>query len=132
MESRFLWKRLSWPLQIVVWIFAIFISVNIIDNGYDKLIQEQGLVDYFASLGFSIPIMMTVGTVEVVGPFLMLIPRISFYGAVPVFIVMCTATYYNAGSDSVTYISAFLALIVAVLTRPGLLRKKPEITKVSI
>lgn len=101
-------------------------------NGYSKLLQEQGLIDFFASLGLPLYLMIAVGVVEVFGPVLMLIPQVSFYGATPVFVVMSFATYYNGGSDSVTYISAFLALLIAVLTRPGILRKKQSITKISI
>ena len=132
MESRFLWKRLSWPLQAVVWLFAFYIAWNLFPHGYEKLAPTEGIINFFTSLGLPVWLVYVVGVIEVLAPIIMFAPQISYYGAVSVFIVMGFATYYSGAANSVTYISAFLALIVAVLTRPGFLRKKPKITKISV
>lgn len=130
--NQFLGKRLSWPIQIVVWIFALYIAWNIMDNGYEKLLQTPEIIAFFQSLGLPIWIMIATGIVETVGAALLFLPWISFYAAVAVTVVMATATYFNAGSDWVTINSLVLAVIIAIFTRPGFLRKKPIITKISI
>lgn len=130
--NQFLGKRLSWPIQIVVWIFALYIAVSIIDNGYAKLTQDPGTIQFFESIGVPFSAMMAAGIVEVVGSILLFVPWISFYAAVAVAVVMATATYFNVGSDWVTINSLVLAIIIAIFSRPGFLRKKPIITKITI
>lgn len=130
MESRFFGKRLSWPLQILVWALSLYVAWMVIPKGYGKLADYSAL-GFFESLGLSFEVMIAVGIVEVFGVLMMFIPRISFYGATSVFIVLSFAAYYDGGLPS-TIALVIISLIVAVLTRPGILRKKPEITKVSI
>ena len=130
--NQVLGKRLSWPVQIVLWIFAFYIAWNIMDNGYAKLMQDPGTMQFFESIGLPAYAMMAAGVVEFVGPILLFLPWVSFYAAAAVAVVMATATYYNGSSDWVTINSLVLAIIIAIFTRPGFLRKKPIITKITI
>ena len=132
MNSWFLGKRLPWLQQIAVWIFAFYVSWNIVDNGYQKLTLDPDTSSFFLSIGLPIKAMVMAGIVEVFGSLLLFIPQISFYAAIPVFLVMGTASYYNQASDPVTMISAVSALIIALLSRPPLLRKNSPITKIIV
>lgn len=123
--------RLSWPIQVVVWIFAFYIAWNLVSRGYSKLQLNENTIQFFASLTYPVWVLIMVGVVELAAPFLLFLPRVNFYGAVPIVVVMGFASYHSSW-DSVPIIIGFLALIIAILTRPGLLRKKPMITKVSI
>jgi len=130
MEPRFFWKRLSWPLQIAVWLIAFYLAWNIIPMGYGKL-TEYYAIDFFQQQGLPFGLFLTVGAIEVFGPILACIPRVSFYGSFPLVGVMVAASYYN-GWLSETLIYAGLALLIAFLARPGILRKKPDITTVQV
>jgi len=131
MESRLLSKKLSWPIQIVIWLFAFYIAWNVIPHGYQKLMMDPGVVGFFNSIGVPVYGMIAAGIVEVFGSLLLFIPRISFYGAVPLIVVMLTAGYYS-NWDMVTVTAAFLSAVIAVLSKPRFLGKRPEITKISI
>jgi len=140
METRFLWKRISWPSQIIVWLFSFYIAWNLIPAGFQKLLSESSQISLFESLSIPLFLLIIVGIVEILGPVLMFIPKVSFYGSSSVFVVMSCATYLTRSNFSLSLESilspplliAIISLIIAVLTRPGLLRKKPNITKISI
>lgn len=132
MNSRFLGKRIAWLQQIAVWIMAFYISWNIVDNGYQKLTLDPNTFSFFESMGLPVSAMVMTGAVEVFGSLLLFIPQVSFYAALPVTLVMATASYYNQASDPVTIISAVFALIIAILSRPPVFRKNPPITKIIV
>lgn len=130
MNPVFVWKRLSLPLQIVVWLLAFYVAWNVIPNGYGKLADGSGF-GIFESNNLPYWLFIIVGVIEVFGSLAMFIPKISFYGAFPLFVVMSSASYFN-GWNTATIVYAVFALIIAILMRPGFFRKKPEITKISI
>lgn len=130
MKSRVWGKRLSWPLQILVWALTLYVAYNLVPMGYGKVADFQ-MYDFFEQLGFPFWLFMTVGIIEIAGPILMLVPKLSFYAAVPTFAVMLSASYFNGWTTN-TIIFAVVALAIAILMRPGFLKKRPSITTISI
>jgi uncharacterized membrane protein YphA (DoxX/SURF4 family) len=131
MKSRFLDKNVSLPLQIIVWLFAFYLAWKIVPKGFDKLEDIAKTIDFFAKLGYPAFLAYVVGVLEIIAPLAIFIPRISFYGAVPTAVIMFVASYsVNWNTNPLTL--GIIALIIAILTRPGYLRKKAQITKISI
>jgi uncharacterized membrane protein YphA (DoxX/SURF4 family) len=131
MESRFWDKNVGKVLQVFVWILAFYVAWYVVPKGYEKLIDIPATMTFFGTLGIPGYMAYISGIAELAGPILMLVPRLAFYGAVPVSINMFVASY-STGWHTWPLTLAVLALIVAVITRPGFLRKQKVITKISI
>ncbi len=132
MKSRLWGKRLSIPLQVLVWIAVLVIAYYVMPKGYEKVFDyTNGPLDFFTSLGLSFWILMVVGVLEIVSPIMMLIPRVSFYGAVPLAVIMFTASYY-VGWATTPLLLGVASLVVAFLMRPAFLKKAPTVTTVSV
>lgn len=130
MESRFLDKRVSLPLQILVWALSFYVAWYVVPKGYEKLMDIPGTMQFFASLNIPGYFAYIVGALEMAGPLMMLIPRLSFYGAVPTTVIMLMASY-SMSWNTWPMALGVLALVVAIIARPGYLRKKQVITKIS-
>lgn len=132
MESRFTGKRLGMPLQVLVWVVTLVIAYMVVPKGYAKVFDyASGTLGFFESLGLPFWLMMTVGVIELVGPFLMLIPKVSFYPALSLAVVLFSAAYYD-GWQVMTLALAGASLVIAFLMRPAMLRKKPEVTTINV
>lgn len=118
-------------MKIVFWILAVVVAAMVIPKGIDKFTALESSISYFAGLGLPVALVYAVGVVEIAGPLLMFVPRANFYGAFPLFVVMAFASYFS-GWNTTPIGVGLLCLFVAVMTRPDLLRKKAEITKISI
>src|SRR5690606_35997410 len=134
MESRFWNPYVGKIVQVVLLALSFYVAWYVVPRGYGKLTNIPGTISFFATLGFPAFLVYVVGVLEILGPVLMLIPRISFYGAVPTFVIMLTA---SISTNDISFSSlplklAVVSLIVAFLARPGYLRKKKKITKISI
>lgn len=130
MESRFLDKRVSLPFQILVWAVAFYVAWYVVPKGYDKLMDVPGTIEFFAKLGFPAFLAYVVGVLEIAGPLMMLVPRLAFYGAVPTAVILFVASYSMSWNTWPLTLAA-LSLVVAIIARPGYLRKKQVITKIS-
>ncbi|MGE3278881.1 MAG: DoxX family protein [Candidatus Altimarinota bacterium] len=131
MESRFWDKNVGKVLQIFLWIIAFYVAWYVVPKGYEKLVDIPGTMEFFISLGIPGSLASVSGIVELVGPLMMLVPRLAFYGAVPVTINMLVASY-SVGWNTWPLTLAVLSLIVVIIARPSFLRKKKQITKISI
>lgn len=131
MESQLLGKSLSMPLKIIIWLLSFYIAWNLIPQGYLKLTLDPSTVQFFESLQLPRVALIGSGIVEVVGSISLFFPPVSFYGALPIVAVMLAATYYNGGLIT-TILMGLFALIISIITRPKFLRKKIEITKISV
>lgn len=130
MESRFLDKRVSLPFQILVWALSFYVAWYVVPKGYEKLMDIPGTIEFFAKLGFPAFMAYVVGILEIAAPIAMLIPRLSFYGAVPTTVIMLVASY-SMSWNTWPMALGVLSLVVAIIARPGYLRKKQVITKIS-
>lgn len=105
-------------------------------RGFGKFTNPQEM------FGYPVWLMFTVGIIEFAGPILLFIPRLSFYAAIPVAVVMFVASYHSSQAKEISSIFEYLqltptivgilSLIIAFLMRPSYLRKKAHITKISI
>lgn len=130
MESRLWGKRLSWPLQIVVWALSLYVAWNLVPMGYGKVFDYQ-MMSFFQDLGLPFWVFIASGIVEFAGPLLMFVPKVSFYAALPTAVVMAGASFYNGWSMETLLYTAII-LVIAVLMRPGFLKKQPTVTTISI
>jgi len=131
MESRLLGPQQNKVLKIVFWILAVIVAAMVIPKGVDKFSALEGTIGYFAGLGLPAALVYAVGVIEIAGPLVMFVPRANFYGAFPLFVVMAFASYFSGWNTTPIGIG-LLCLFVALMTRPAILRKKAEITKISI
>jgi len=131
MESRFWDKNVGKVLQIFLWILTFYVAWYVVPKGYEKLVDIPGTMEFFMSLGIPGYMAYASGIVELVGPLMMFVPRLAFYGAVPVTINMLVASY-STGWHTWPLTLAILSLIVAIIARPAYLRKRKQITKISI
>lgn len=130
MESRFLDKRVSLPFQILVWVLSFYVAWYVVPKGYEKLMDIPGTMQFFASLNIPGYFAYIVGVLEIAGPLMMLVPRLAFYGAVPTAVILFVASYSMSWNTWPLTLAA-LSLVVAIIARPGYLRKKQVITKIS-
>ena len=118
-------------MKILIWILAVIVAVIVIPKGIDKYSALEATIGFFGGLGYPAWLVYVVGTLEIAAPLLMFLPRLSFYGALPLFVIMCFASYHS-GWNTTPMAVGLLSLFVALTTRPGILRKKPQITKIEI
>ncbi|MDP2690884.1 MAG: DoxX family protein [bacterium] len=129
MKNRFFWNRLPWVQQIAVWALDFYVAWNVLPRGYQKLMNLEKTTGFFVGLGLPSWLAAIVGALEIIAPLLMFIPQTAYYAAVTLFVIMVSAAYYsNWGTLPLTL--AAISLIVAILTRPGFLRKAAKITKI--
>ena len=76
----------SWLLAVILfWFFAI--------NGYPKLMGADPVAHQFESWGYSASFAVLVGSVEILGAILVLIPRTAFWGALLLLFILIGAMY---------------------------------------
>lgn len=131
MESRFWDKNVGKVLQIFLWIITFYVAWYVVPKGYEKLVDIPGTMEFFMSLGIPGYMAYVSGVIELLGPLMMFVPRLAFYGAAPVTINMLVASY-STEWHTWPLTLAVLSLIVAIIARPAYLRKKKQITKISI
>ena len=108
---------------IAVWIVTVLLAVAFVLAGTTKILRQPAWIDQFAGWGYGPWFLVLIGALEIVGALLLLIPRLAFFGAVLLGVIMLGAGYThlaNAEGPEVLRPAVFLALlaIIAWARRP--------------
>jgi putative oxidoreductase len=107
----------------LTWLLAILLALVFAAAGGAKLVSRRGMVQEFAQLGFGQWLRYFTGILEVTAAIALLIPRIRFFAALQLAVIMAAATIANLsilhlpGMARLTVVLLALALALAWLSR---------------
>jgi uncharacterized membrane protein YphA (DoxX/SURF4 family) len=110
-------------MSVVAWVLTILLAIAFILAGGIKLTNSPGMVQEFARVGLGQWFRYFTGVLEVSGAIGLLIPRVRFWAALQIAVVMVGATFANLtvlhlpNMAMVTVILLALALVLARLRR---------------
>jgi uncharacterized membrane protein YphA (DoxX/SURF4 family) len=78
-------------LKVLGWVILAITSLFFIMSGIQKLLGAEQMVILFRDLGYPVWFRFAVGTIEVIGAVLLLIPRTSLYSASGLCVLMAGA-----------------------------------------
>jgi putative oxidoreductase len=109
----------------IVWLPSLLLTVIFLMAGLPKLAGAEGHIRHFVTWGYPDWFRLVVGAVEVTSAVLLLVPRLAFFGALGIAVIMSGATYTHlirvpeeAGRAPFTLTLLALALLVAYCRRP--------------
>jgi putative oxidoreductase len=109
----------------IVWIPSILLAFIFLMAGVPKLAGAEGHIRHFVTWGYPDWFRLVVGAIETTSAVLLLVPRLAFFGAMAIGVIMCGATYTHlirvpeeAGRAPFTLALLVLALLVAYFRRP--------------
>ena len=109
--------------SVLAWVLTILLAIAFILAGGIKLTNSPGMVQEFARVGLGQWFRYFTGVLEVSGAIGLLIPRVRFWAALQIAVVMVGATFANLtvlhlpNMALVTVILLALALVLAWLRR---------------
>jgi len=109
--------------SVLAWVLTILLAISFILAGGIKLTNSPGMVQEFARVGLGQWFRYFTGALEVSGAIGLLIPRVRFWAALQIAVVMVGATFANLtvlhlpNMALVTVILLALALVLAWLRR---------------
>jgi putative oxidoreductase len=109
----------------IVWLPSLLLAFIFLMAGLPKLAGSEAHVRHFVTWGYSDWFRPVVGAIEVTSAVLLLVPRLAFFGALGIAVIMFGATYTHlirvpeeAGRAPFTLTLLALALLVAYFRRP--------------
>ena len=111
-------------MNILSWVLSIALAVVFIASGVPKLIGVQAMVQAFTQIGFGQWLRYLTGVMEVCGGVGVLIPKLRFWAALMIAVVMVGATLTNLfivhapGTAVLTIALLAMALTLAWTHRP--------------
>ena len=109
--------------SVLAWVLTILLAISFILAGGIKLTNSPGMVQEFARVGLGQWFRYFTGALEVSGAIGLLIPRVRFWAALQIAVVMVGATFANLtvlhlpNMALVTVILLALVLVLAWLRR---------------
>jgi len=111
--------------RVAIWVLSLLLAFVFLLAGVPKLAGVQAHVQHFASWGYPDWFRLLVGVVEVGSAVLLLVPRLAFFGAAGIAVIMAGATYTHlvrvpeeASRAPLTLSLLALAAIVGFARRP--------------
>jgi uncharacterized membrane protein YphA (DoxX/SURF4 family) len=112
--------------RVGLWLLSILLAFVFVMAGLPKLQGVPGHVRAFAHWGYPDWFRVVVGGAEVASAILLLVPRLAFFGALGIAVIMAGATYTHvvrvpaeAGRAPFTLTLLALAALVAYARRPS-------------
>ena len=112
--------------RVAIWVLSVLLTFVFLMAGVPKLAGAQAHVQHFATWGYPDWFRLVVGAVEVGSAVLLLIPRVAFFGAAGIAVIMAGATYTHlvrvpeeASRAPLTLSLLALAVVVGYARRPG-------------
>lgn len=114
------------PSVAAVWLLSLYLIYNFLPYAYMKLTSADTLFGTFASWGYPSWLVYVVGIVELVGPLMLLVPRVARFGAgvLALLMVAVIATHAMAGE-----LEAMKEPIMLLVTSVAVLLLRLDITK---
>lgn len=107
-KSTLFWKTAT------AWVIAVLLAASFLTAGYIKIPASDSMVRRFEAWGYSTEFVWVIGSLELLAGLLVLIPRISFYGASLIVILMIGATYTHLSTGIGSPIFALIYLMMGV------------------
>jgi putative oxidoreductase len=125
-------NRRQLALDIVLWVFALFLAWIFIRQGYSKFDDTSGWARAFRVWHFPVWFRVLIGAAEVTAAVLLLTRRTAFAGAIIIIVVMLGAMgthIYWGRPNQVTseVLPLFLATMVAIGRRKTFLLFRPPV-----
>lgn len=114
---------MNWK-NIVLWVISILLAVMFVMSGSGKLINPAQFGAAFVNWGYPAWFATVIGIVEVVAGILLLMPRVAFYAAGALAVVMAGAAFTHlktageAPRAAVPVVLLILSVVVALMRRP--------------
>ena len=116
----------------IVWLPSLLLAFIFLMAGLPKLAGTEAHVRHFVVWGYPDWFRLVVGAIETTSAVLLLVPRLAFFGALGIAVIMCGATYTHlirvpeeSGRAPFTLTLLALALLVAYFRRPRRPRAAP-------
>jgi len=116
----------------IVWLPSLLLTFIFLMAGLPKLAGAEGHIRHFVTWGYPDWFRLVVGAIEVTSAVLLLVPRLAFFGALGIAVIMSGATYTHlirvpeeASRAPFTLTLLALALLVAYFRRPRRSRAAP-------
>ena len=118
-------RAVSLAGRVALWAISLLLAFVFIVAGVPKLAGTEGHVRHFVVWGYPDWFRVVVGAIETTSAVLLLVPRLAFFGAIGIAMIMAGATYTHvvrvpeeAGRAPFTLSLLALAAIVAMARRP--------------
>lgn len=126
-------NRRQLALEIVLWVFALFLAWVFIRQGYAKFDDTSGWARAFRVWHFPVWFRVLIGVAETAAAVLLLTRRTAFAGAIIIIVVMLGAMgthVYWGRPDQVTseILPLFLATMVAIGRRKSFFLRWPDVS----
>jgi uncharacterized membrane protein YphA (DoxX/SURF4 family) len=114
---------MNWK-AIVLWIISVLLAAMFVMAGSGKLFNPAQFQAAFANYGYPAWFVTVIGIVETLGGLLVLVPRVAFYAAGALAVVMAGATFSHlktageAPRAVVPIVLFILSVVVALARRP--------------
>ncbi len=100
-------------INIITWVLSSILAILFVLAGVPKIMQMESIIQMFTVWGYPAWFALTIGVVEVIGGISLLIPRISFYSAIMLVIVMVGASYTHiAAGESMQVLRPLIFMIL--------------------
>jgi uncharacterized membrane protein YphA (DoxX/SURF4 family) len=116
-------KRPSWR-SILLSVVTILLALIYLRTGLPKLAGSNAWIRMFERWGYPDWLLLAVGTVEVAGAVLLLMPRTALYGAAALGAVMLGALYTHATEGAWAQCAVPLVLLCLLAAVAGVRRRK--------
>lgn len=107
---------------LFAWALGLILALFFIINGWPKIASGgKGWNAQFESWGYTTDFVLVIGILEILGGVMVLIPRVAFYGAILLTVIMAGAVYTHLstgiGSPALAIILLVLAAAQALVTK---------------
>lgn len=105
--------------ELLSWLMAIVIALAFITTGWPMIFGSEEVESEFIQWGYTIDFAHLVGILQIIAGILVLIPRLSIFGALMAILIMSGAVYTHfstsIGSPGFAVVLLLLAIILLIL-----------------
>jgi len=104
-------------MNIILNVFVAILALLALSSGATKIMLMQNEVDFFGAYGFTNPVLIAYGIVQVIGGILLIVPKSRMYGAAIVAITFLVSAVVLALAGNIPVAIATLAatLVLGVI-----------------
>ena len=111
-------------VMIAIWVASALLAALYLFASYPKLVSAPQAVEGFRKYGYSDGFRMFIGTCEVLGAIALLIPRLAFWSACGLFIIMLGAAHAHLTHDEASHLPVVVIALVLLFFVASVRRKQ--------
>lgn len=115
---------MSRNVTIGIWVASALLAALYLFASYPKLASDPQAVEAFHKYGYSDGFRMFIGTCEVLGGIALLIPRLAFWSACGLFIIMLGAAHAHLTHDEASHLPVVIVALVLLVVVASVRRKQ--------